>query len=53
MGVHGEGVHAANIGVRYVANFQAIFPMSFRLGPVGVASQNMVDFLLDIGVGSY
>ena len=30
MGVHGEGVHAANIGVRYVAYFQAIFPMSFR-----------------------
>ena len=29
MGVHGEGVHAANIGVRYVAYFQAIFPMSF------------------------
>ena len=28
MGVHGEGVHAANIGVRYVAYFQAIFPMS-------------------------
>ena len=30
MGVHGEGVHAANIGVRYVAYFQAIFPMSFH-----------------------
>ena len=30
MGVHGEGVHATNIGVRYVAYFQAIFPMSFR-----------------------
>ena len=30
MGVHGEGVHAANIGVRYVPYFQAIFPMSFR-----------------------
>ena len=30
MGVHGEGVHAANIGVRYEAYFQAIFPMSFR-----------------------
>ena len=29
-GVHGEGVHAANIGVRYVAYFQAIFPMSFH-----------------------
>eukprot|EP01048_Picozoa_sp_COSAG05_P036760 COSAG05_NODE_16742_length_339_cov_446.108333_1_plen_38_part_10 len=30
MGVHGEGVHAANMGVRYVPYFQAIFPMSFR-----------------------
>ena len=30
MGVHGEGVHAANIGVRYVPYFQAVFPMSFR-----------------------
>ena len=27
MGVHGEGVHATNIGARYVAYFQAIFPI--------------------------
>ena len=48
MGVHGEGVHATNIGVRYVAYFQAIFPMSFhhtqiKVKPPAEASHEKTD----------
>ena len=42
MGVHGEGVHAANIGVRYVAYFQAIFPMSFRWTQIKVKPPHLL-----------
>ena len=43
MGVHGEGVHATNIGVRYVAYFQAIFPMSFHHTQIKVKPPKAMD----------
>ena len=53
MGVHGEGVHAANIGVRYVAYFQAIFPMSFRWTQIKVKPPVSMPHTFIMGNGTH